>query len=57
MGGVESIEPQSGGGNLIKYRRFCVRMAVVARLLPAVIVTHEQHDVGTILGRNSLAAS
>ena len=45
MRGVEAIEPQAGGGDLIEHRRLDVRMAVVAGLLPAVIVAHEQDDV------------
>ena len=45
MRGVEILEAKSGGGDLIEHRRLHVRVPVVAGLLPAVIVAHEQDDV------------
>jgi len=44
MGGIEAIEPQSGGGDLVEHGRLDMRMAVVAGFLPAVVVAHQQDD-------------
>src|SRR2546422_3861156 len=45
MRGVEAVHSQSRRGYLVQHGRFDVRMTVVAGLLPAVIVAHQQHDV------------
>ena len=50
MRGVEAIEPQARRGDLIEHRRLHVRVAVVAGLLPAVVVAHQQDDVRPRLG-------
>ena len=48
MRGVEALEPQAGGGHLVEHRRLEMRMAVVAGLLPAVVVAHQEDDVGAL---------
>ena len=45
MRGIESIKTQPAGGDLVEHRCFDVRMAVIAGLLPAVIVPHQQHEI------------
>src|SRR5438874_1501323 len=45
MPGVEAVESQSGGGDFIELGCAHMRMSIVAGLFPAVIVTHEEHDV------------
>ena len=56
MAGIKCVKPQPGGGHFIEYGRLDVRMAVVAGLLPAVIVAHQQDDVGELFGRECVAA-
>ncbi len=46
MRGVETVQPQAGGGHLVEDRSTDVRMAVVTRLLPAVVIAHHQDDIG-----------
>ena len=50
VGRVKPIEPQAGGRHLIQHRRPQMRVAVITRLVPAVIVPHAQDDVRPLLG-------
>src|SRR5438093_8236588 len=42
---VKAVHPQTGRGYFVEHGRFDMRSAVVAGLLPAVIVAHEEHNV------------
>ncbi len=42
---VKTIQPQSVGGHLVEDRRLQMRVSVIARLLPAMVVAHQQDDV------------
>ena len=47
---VEPVQPQARGGHGVEDRGLQVRVAVVARLLPAVVVAHEEDDVRAVGG-------
>ena len=55
VGGVETVHSQSCGSHLVEDGCLQVRVAVVGRLVPAVVVTHEKDDVGWFGGKSRYA--
>src|SRR5262245_33236910 len=45
---IEAVKPQARSRHLVERGRLDVRMAVITRFLPAMIVPHHQHDVGRL---------
>src|SRR4029434_4448727 len=43
--GVKAFHPKTCRGHLVEHGRFDVGMAVVAGLLPAVVVAHQKNDI------------
>ena len=46
MCGIKAVHAQAGRGNFIEDGCFHMGMAVIAGFFPAVIVAHEEDDVG-----------
>ena len=56
MRGIKAVESQSRRGHFVEHGRPKVRMVVVSRFKPTVVVTHRQNDVGQFGARNQSTA-
>ncbi len=50
-GRVEAVEAQTGSGHLVEDGCFEIRMSVIAGLAPALVVGHDEDDVGALRGK------
>ena len=49
---IKMIQPQPCPRHLIHHRRLEMRMAVIARLRPAMVIAHQQDDIWPICRGN-----